>query len=180
MAFTAWAAGCGGHPPATSTPAPAATSAVQTAPTPFTADQIKASIHTGRRYIWNVELADHRHEVHSLAFVAVDADGAVIATSALDASGQQLAPPERNHTTWAEARDHASFPADATTITDETITVPAGRYPCRLYTVTQGPKVMQFYFATTMPGPPVKIVATSAGQVIETRELASVIDDESR
>jgi hypothetical protein len=146
-------------------------------PTPYTAEQIRAANHVGRRLDWRVETAG-RHEMRSMTFVAADEKGADAEAVTLDETGHAVGESKRTHATWEELRDHAAFPSASTTLTHESVTVPAGTYDCNVYTVTDGGKVMRFWFANNMPGPPVKMVTTEAGAETETRELARVIDNQ--
>lgn len=161
--------------PGVSSNAVTSSSANAMAPTPYTSAQIQATNHAGRRLDWAVESAGRR-EMRTMTFVKTDDSGADVESVTLDETGHAVGEPARSHATWEELREHASFPAAATVVTTESVTVPAGTYACRLYTVTMGPKIMRFWFATTMAGPPVKIVTTESGTITETRELARVIE----
>ncbi len=149
-----------------------------TANTPYTADEIRESSRTGRRYEWNVDVAGKPREVRILTFVRVNKGGAEVENMTLDATGHMQGEPVRGSATWQELRDHAAFPAAHVTITDESVTVPAGTYPCKLYTVTDGAKVSRFWFANTMPGPPVKLAIAEGGAAKETRELFRITNVE--
>jgi hypothetical protein len=156
--------------------APASVAAApEMAPTPYTADQIRDAQKKGRVYRFKMEVAGQPAAEHLFTFVAVDADGADIETTEKDASGKPIGQPEKSHATWEELRKHAEFPADATKIADETITVPAGKFDCRVYTVTRGTgadtTVTKFYFAKELPGPPVLLQTEKGGTRVRTNTL---------
>jgi len=159
-------------------PPAAPTAGEPTAATPYTADEIRESSRTGRRYEWNVEAPGKPREVRVLTFVRVKKGGAETETVTLDSTGHMVGEPARSSATWQELRDHAAFPASHVAITEETITVPAGTYPCKVYTLTDGTKVSRFWFANTLPGPPVKIAITDNGAPQEGRELFRITNVE--
>jgi hypothetical protein len=150
---------------------PAPPPSPQMAPTPYTAEEIHETARMGRRYEWNVERPGKPRQVSVLMFVKVTKGGAELETSTLDETGHLASDVARDRSTWSELRDHASFPAASATIAEETITVPAGTYPCKVYVVTEGKRVSRFWFATKLPGPPVKIQITEDATVVESREL---------
>jgi hypothetical protein len=158
-------------------PAPAASvaAAPQMAPTPYTADQLRDAQKKGRVYRFKVEFLGKPATEHLFTFVAVDADGAEVETTEKDASGKPIGQPEKSHATWEELRKHAEFPADATKIADESITIPAGKFDCRVYTVTRGSgadtTVTKFYFAKELPGPPVLLQMEKEGTRLRTNTL---------
>lgn len=159
-------------------PPAAPTAAEPTASTPFTADEIRESSRTGRRYEWNVDSPGKPRQVRVLTFVRVNKGGAETENVTLDEAGHMMGEPVRSSATWQELRDHAAFPATKVAITEESVTVPAGTYPCKLYTLTEGAKVSRFWFANTMPGPPVKIAIVEDGTPKESRELARITNVE--
>ena len=67
--------------------------------------------------------------------------------------------------TWRDLQSHASFPTDATTIEPERIETPMGELDCLRYTVRDGATEKVFWFATDLPGMPVRSVTRSDGHV---------------
>lgn len=61
---------------------------------------------------------------------------------------------------WAELRNHATWPAEATVIHHTRLALPSGSFDCWRYTVRSEeggvPMVSRFYFAKDRPGPPVR------------------------
>lgn len=154
----------------TPTVVPAAAPAAN-APTPYTADQIRAASPAGRRIEFRVEAAGKPMTVSVMSFVKSDDAGAEVESVTLDETGHEIGTRSTGRATWEELRAHASFPQSSTTIGDETITVPAGAFDCRVYTVTRGDRTMTFWFAKSLPGPPVRMTVAVAGKVVETRTL---------
>ena len=174
LSLVALEAACGPGEKAPATPQ----AGEPTASAPYSADELRESSRTGRRYEWNADVPGKPREVRVITFVRVNKGGAETENVTLDAAGHMVGEPIRGSATWQELRDHAAFPASHVAVTEETITVPAGTYPCKLYTVTDGAKVSRFWFANTMPGPPVKLVITEAGVAKETRELIRITNVE--
>jgi len=69
--------------------------------------------------------------------------------------------------TWEGFRQHAEFPAALTTIELQTITTDLGRFDVQVYRVKPaegtGPTRV-FYFATTLPGPPIRVAVIVGGE----------------
>jgi hypothetical protein len=156
--------------PATTAPAAAiASGPAATAPTPFTAEQIRDANPRGTRLVFRIEEADAPPVLREMRFTVTDDDTATIESVMLDAGGAPMGEPERSTATWTELRNHAAFPAAATTRSDATCTVPAGRFDCRLYTVRGGtdesPTTSRFHFARTRPGPPVRYEVEKDGEI---------------
>jgi|GEM_PF-589910 len=189
-------AACGnttGPPPTTPGPAPTATgsgapaaapasdaqrSAADSAPTPYTAAQIRDASRAGRTYVYRVEGPDAPPRTTTITFVEVTPQGTTTRSTTVDEkSGAPVQPEKTSRATWEELRRHAEFPRDATTITDETTTVPAGTFDCKVYTVVEKKDAtaphMRFYFAKTMPGAPVLITIDKDGARVRTQTLLS-------
>ena len=152
-------------------PTPSASPVTEMAPTPYTADQIREASPAGRRYEWTHEEKGKPTTRRVVTFREVDGASAELETTVLDETGHTTGEAQRKRATGVELRDHASFPRQSVVISDETITVPAGTFDCRLYTVTGGEVVSRFWFAKTLPGAPVRLVTTKGGEVVESRTL---------
>ena len=97
-------------------------------------------------------------------YLEADADGAVIERRHYAAGGEPMGDAEVWRTTWLELQQHASFPSESTTIRAETIETPLGALACLRYTVVKGETVQTFWFATAMPGMPIKTTREDAGR----------------
>src|SRR5215207_9160741 len=100
------------------------------APTPFTADEIRARCAVGKTIRVLVE-ADGEAPVQRLTrYVECDDSGATIERSALAPDGSVLGDPDVDRVTWLDLQSHASFPVDDTTIEPERIQTPLGELDC--------------------------------------------------
>lgn len=134
------------------------------APTPFTAEQIRRGCPQGRTVTTLTETADGATETHISRFLDCDAEGATYVTG----DGER-------RVTWIELQAHASFPADATSISRETIETSLGRLRCLRYEVAEGAQRRVFWFDETRPGMPVLFTVEGDGGVL-TR--STVVADE--
>ena len=66
---------------------------------------------------------------------------------------------------------HASYPAVTTRIDEDEVDLPGGRLACLRYTVEDGHQTSTSWFARSLPGPPVKVIKTLSGRVVQTTEL---------
>ncbi len=176
-AFAALAllAACGPEP--VTAPPPAAPTIAATAPTPYTAEQIRDGCPAGRAIVFRRASSSRasRRCGAPLRFVSSSPEAAEIETSMTDDAGAPLGAPERERAPWEELRQHAAFPADRTTIARDTVTTPAGTFECDVYTVRgDGDEVKRFWFAKTMPGPPVLFVTEKGGARVMTSTLVAV------
>jgi hypothetical protein len=139
------------------------------APTPYTAEQIRAATTRGRRYAWRVEEPGKPAEQKLIVFTVVGEDGAVF-VSGSDDDSLKLSSPAR--ATWEELRKHAEFPAAETSIQAERVKTPAGEFDCKLYTVKKADgTVLRFYFANELPGAPVLFYTEKNGERLSTSTL---------
>ncbi|MGO8995423.1 MAG: hypothetical protein ACLQVI_19095 [Polyangiaceae bacterium] len=157
----AW--GCGGAKP----PPPVETASVA-APYPFSVSEIRAGCPFGRVIEYRIEKAGSPPRVESWAFTPVDNDTVSIATTAFDLAGNPIGSPTHQTAKWTELHEHAHFPSAATTISNESLSTSAGTFDVMRYVVTQGDEVRTYWFARTLPGPPVKVEVVKGGQTVST------------
>lgn len=154
-----------GAPPAPTSTVTTTTAAVTepTAPRLFTVAQLRDGTPQGRIVELRIEAAGQPTVIDHWEFTAVDEAGATIRSVTRDEAGAVIAE-DVGRSTWAELHAHGAFPAAATTIEDGvTITVPAGEFTTRLYTVTDGDRTRRFWFAVALPGPPVQFTTEEGG-----------------
>lgn len=148
-------AACAHTPPTPPPPAPAAH-----APTPFTAEQIRGASSDGRAWVFLLAEAG-KPAVHlRMEMSAVGCDTVALTRTVTDAStGEPLGEAATSTATWPELVAHAAYPTDSTTVADDTIEVPGGRFDAMRYTVSETAEgvttVTEAWFAPTLPGPPV-------------------------
>jgi hypothetical protein len=104
-------------------------------------------------------------------FTAVDAEQATIHSITRDETGKVLAD-QTGSSTWSELHKHGQFPAGATTFEDNvSITVPAGTFTARLYTVKDGDTTRRFWFVADLPGPPIQFTTEQAGKIVMRAQM---------
>jgi hypothetical protein len=125
-------------------------------PTPFTADEIRAGCPPGRTVRSLVVPANGEPFVRVTRFVSGDPEGSDQEIWTESPDGARLTEPERGRSSWVEFQRHASMPAATTTIDEQTIEIPAGRFDCLRYVRRDGDSVSTFWFARSAPGMPLK------------------------
>ena len=144
-----------------------------TLPTPFTAAEIRDATPEGHTVDVTIEengVVRRRRTV----FTDCDAEGARIHTVALDEHGGEVGDRAVARATWADLQGHASFPADATVRTDDTVTTALGTFECCRYEVRRGDDVMNFYFANDLPGMPVLVSTSREGALMSVTEVVGM------
>jgi hypothetical protein len=139
------------------------------APTPFTADEIRRASPAGRTVTARTEAAGEPDRVDVTVFVETDEQGAL-----LESNGQ------RHRVTWRELQNHASFPAEVTTIHEDVVDGPLGRMECLGYRVVADDTVSTFWFDKDRPGMPVLFTTEVEGALVSTTMvIADFVGDET-
>jgi hypothetical protein len=159
---------CGDRTPP---PSSSAAAAYDAAPYPFTATEIRAGCPLGRVIDYRVEKVGESARSERWAFAPIGEDSVTITTTPLDARGDPAGVPETQTSKWTELHEHARFPRLATTVSEETLTVPAGTFAALRYVVTKQDDVKTVWFAKTLAGPPVKVEAAHGGQPVMTMTM---------
>lgn len=144
-------------------------------PTPFTADQIRSASEAGKIIRLLVELPGGERFARVNRFRDGDAEGATLEQWRLDAAGDVDGPVTSERVTWRELQEHASFPAEHTTRSNETIETPLGVLDCVHYESRHGdghPLVSRFWFALDHPGMPVRYEIPTPSGVVRTTVTA--------
>ena len=144
------------------------------APTPFTADEIRAGCPAGRTIRMRVDTEGEAPFLRVSRFVSCDEEGAVLERSRQSLEGVALGVVEADRVTWRDLQAHASFPVEAATIEDETISTAIGDLDCLRYTVRDKETEEVFWFAKGLPGMPIRYVTRAGGEVVAT---VSVVDN---
>lgn len=144
------------------------------APTPFTAEEIRAGCPAGRTIRLRVDVAGESPFHRVSRFVECDTAGATMERYLASADGSALEEPEVERVTWRDLQAHASFDADDTSIEADRIMTEIGELECLRYTVRDGTTDEVFWFAKGLPGMPVKLVTRTDGEVVAT---VSMVDN---
>ena len=167
-------AACASSPKSAPAPAPPAAAQPAFAPTLFTREQLRAGNPQGRTIEFRFEVAGQPTTTQHWEFTTVDAQQATIHSITRDEAGKVLAD-ETGSSTWDELLKHGQFPAAATTIEDGvSVTVPAGTFKTRLYTVTAEGAIKRFWFSVEHPGPPVQFSTEQAGKTVMRAQMLRV------
>ena len=134
-------------------------------PTPFSAQQIRDGCPAGRTIRIREELPGASPSFRGIRFLEADERGAEQEFQATDADGIPVGEPSRRHSTWLELQQHASQPADATTVQEVTLDLPFGPFDCWLYAVRRLESELRFWFAKELPGMPVQVEEWTDGSL---------------
>lgn len=158
LIFATVLAACGGSPAKAPATPPAAESTSAFAPTPYTAQELRAAMPVGHVIRVKIEAAGQPPIEERWEVTAATAEDVTITTGS--------AAPET--TRWEELRDHAKFPAAATVITDGSL----GPVATKHYVVTQPDGTVETYdFSVTQAGPPLLLVSTKDGRQLVRFEV---------
>ena len=149
-----------------------------TAPTPYTAEEIRAANPVGTVLVYRIQQTGAPAVVRTMVFVRADSNGARIASSTVTEGGAPVGAATEAEALWTELRDHAAFPAARTVRSRSSCAVPGGSFDCQLYTVTDEedgvPTLSRYWFALERPGPPVLLETKKGGAVVFRMELMAV------
>jgi hypothetical protein len=147
--------------------------APEMAPTPYTAEEIRAANRPGTVYRYKVETAGEPTQIRVMEFTSgTTAESAEVKSQTLDDSGNAKGPPSVERTAWEDLRKHAEFPRAALSVAPGAIEVPAGKFEARVYTVNApNGETAKFYFAKSYAGPPVLVQKERAGTRLMTMTL---------
>jgi len=157
-------------------------------PTPFSAEELKAFNVPGYRTLFRIEGEGRAPVLNDTVWLPSEEGLAVFSNRMKTPDGVPIGEVQTGTAEWEELQSHASFPAAATSLSTETIEVPAGKFDCWRYDVArevpsdgQAPRtlVMTFWFAKELPGPPVLMEHRLDGRVTMTMTLLSCTRPES-
>jgi hypothetical protein len=143
-------------------------------PAPFDAAALQAGLPVGTVLDYRLTLAGLTPSQERWEIVAATDAGVTIRTTALDAGGAPIGPGSEEPHTWTELESHATFPADFTVVRESELLTPMGALPVLIYVVEppgDEAKADIFYFAPSMPGPPVKMETEADGAIVFTMEM---------
>lgn len=148
-------------------------------PTPFTADEIRDASGSGKTIRILVEEPEDEAFERVNRFTECDDEGATLERWRVAPDGGVDGEIASARVTWLELQGHAAFPAERTTVDEETIDLPIGRVECLRYeTRDEAPDAAAetFWFARMFPGMPVRFESpTPAGPVRTTVVAVEVV-----
>lgn len=153
---------------------PEVAAAPELLPAPFDAAALQAGLPVGTVLDYRLTLAGLTPSEERWEIVAATDAGVTIRTTALDAGGAPIGPGSEEPHTWTELESHASFPAAFTVVQESELRSPLGVLPVRIYVVEppgDEAKADIYYFAPSMPGPPVKMETEADGEIVFTMEM---------
>jgi hypothetical protein len=126
------------------------------APTPFSAAEIRTGCPEGRAV--TIRYVDSNGQVTywTTTFTKCDETGTLLVDQEIDEQGKPIGEASRLRASWDELQAHASFPGEQTIISRETIATPLGELDCLRYEVDDGERLRILWFATDLPGLPIK------------------------
>lgn len=128
------------------------------APTPFTADEIRAATPAGYTV---VTVTEHGGETshRRTEFTEVDEARAIMVMTPLDDHGEPSGGSREVVAAWTDLQAHASFPAEITTIRRDTVETPLGTIDCVRYDVANDDHTNTFWFSPAHPGMPIRLTS---------------------
>lgn len=141
------------------------------APTPFTADEIRAGCPEGRTIRLRAEAPGQEPMVRVNRYLECDEVGALLERSAETVDGSPLGEPQADRVTWLDLQRHASFPAAITRIEKDTINTAIGELACLRYTVRADGVDQVFWFAKELPGMPIRFLTRQGDGVLASFEV---------
>lgn len=142
------------------------------APLPFTASQIREAMPTGTRIRFSLAVNGGPPVFQEWLVTDNTELDVEIEFRALDGAGVVIDGPARDRDAWEALKMHAAFPAANTARMEARLETPMGPYDCWLYQVERSgpdgqPQTERFWFARTLPGPPVRWETSRGGEVVQ-------------
>ncbi|MCA9518388.1 MAG: hypothetical protein KC635_25815 [Myxococcales bacterium] len=174
VSVLALAPGCGSSPPTRDDDA----ATTYYADPPFPAAALRDGIHPGQTYLFKITAVGSPEHRLRMRFLETGAEGAVMERAEWPATAQGPGESVMGEATWEELESHARYAKENTVVTDSEVTVPAGHFATRLYTVTTTDdeghtEITRAHFAPAIPGPPVLTEISSDGDIMMTMTLLS-------
>ncbi len=146
------------------------------APTPFTADEIRAAFVAGLEVGW-AHIKDDDTTYQHWRVLSADTDQMVMRFSPMQEDGTLTGTGQEQTSTWEALRKHAEFPAQQTTVSDDKIATAFGEMAVRKYEVRPKEGVVRtFWFAPVFPGPPVRHTVHESGVLTYEMQMITRVE----
>jgi hypothetical protein len=151
--------------------APNPSAPMKIAPRPFTAEEIRQAMPVGHELRYRMEVEGKPTTIDHWVVTAADEAKMTISSKAYAEDGKLVEDQGSETSAWTALMEHATFPADKTTLREVDVDVPAGKFPGVLYEVRDKDKdgvevVSRFHFARTKPGPPMLVTIEREGKMM--------------
>lgn len=144
---------------------------------PFSAQEIRAAQWAGKKTVYRIEESGEPPVLRLTNWVEVTDDWASFQAVELNLDQKPVGEPMTAKATWEELAEHAQFPADRTTVSEASVTVPAGSFDAWLYEVRavedDSETMTRAWFAKARPGPPVRLEQSVEGAQVYRMVLVS-------
>jgi hypothetical protein len=134
---------------------------------PFTADQIQEEWVEGFT-LRMLRVTPEGESLERWTVVSATEEGAEIEFAEIDEAGEVVGVPTMAESSWAQLRDHATFPAASSNVEEATRETALGWLDGRLYTVRddEAGTVTEYFFVDELPGAPVEMRTTRDGELV--------------
>lgn len=148
---------------------------------PYTPQQIADKMPVGFWTQYLVEQFGKPAVLNKSTVVAADAESITLSNQLSTEVGDPVGEPVEQTDTWLALQHHATFPLDATSISETEIDLPSGRWDCWLYTVRSlgadgSEQINHFHFAKDKPGAPVRYEMLVNGKRVYLMSLVGLGD----
>ncbi|MGX5697327.1 hypothetical protein ACWKWP_14095 [Agromyces soli] len=153
-------------------------------PTPFTAAEIRDASGRGKTIRILVEGPGGQRHERINRFTDCDDEGATLSRWRLAAVGAAVDDVDgevsSGRVSWLELQRHAAFPTDRTTLVEDVVEVPLGRFDCVRYDTRDDEPdapVETFWFAREHPGMPVRYAVPTPEGLVVNAVVSIDLDD---
>ena len=145
------------------------------APTPYSAEQIRAATSPGSQIRFHVGAPGAQALNQTITFTQPTAEEVTVTVKMENDSGEPLGKASSNTVAWTSLQSHASFVEADTTIARLEHETRLGTSECWQYTVTTVKKKVsttsEYWFDVHRPGPPIELTQRRGGEIIFRMEM---------
>lgn len=130
---------------------------------PLPPGALKAHLRSGSYIVMRVQEPDKQPYLLKTVFAEVDDEGCDMVDTRIELVTKRQLDTKKHRATWLELESHAHFPKYNTVITAEKLDTRLGTLDTLKYEVRYGVKLIQMWFAPSLPGPPVRFETSVEG-----------------